>query len=272
MPPSSPPSTLPFLDHLAAESSRFRDVLANAPSGVRVPTCPEWDADDLLWHLGEVQWFWGEIAERRLTTAAEVAAMRGSREQRPVDRAALVAFFERASERLHRTLSELPPDTELWMWHDDHSAGYIRRRQAHEALMHRLDAELTVGQRTPLDAALCTDGTDEVLRIMRGYVDEPGLTATPMGGPVTLVAVDTMHAWTARPVRVVGTDSDGDDWDVKRFVIDDITDSDVTTEICASAADLDCWLWNRPTTDEVTRTGDETALAAVDDVLRSPID
>ncbi len=49
------------------------------------------------------------------------------------------------------------------MWADDKTAGYIARRQAHEALVHRLDAELTVGDRTPLDPRLAADGVDEAL-------------------------------------------------------------------------------------------------------------
>jgi hypothetical protein len=45
----SGPSALavpPFLDHLASDSARFRAVLADAQPGLRVPTCPDWDADD----------------------------------------------------------------------------------------------------------------------------------------------------------------------------------------------------------------------------------
>ena len=50
------------------------------------------------------------------------------------------------------------------MWADDKTVGYIRRRQAHEALIHRLDAELTAGAVTPLDPDLAADG---VLRVPR---------------------------------------------------------------------------------------------------------
>ena len=80
---SSAPAVPFFLEHLASESARFRAVLADAPSGLRVPTCPDWDADDLVWHLADVQWFWGEIAQGRLTTQAEVDALDGRRVDRP---------------------------------------------------------------------------------------------------------------------------------------------------------------------------------------------
>ena len=271
---------LPYLDHLAAESARFREVLADAPAGAPVPTCPDWDADDLLWHLADVQWFWGGIAEGRLTTQEQVEAHGDSRPQRPADRGGLLAAFDTASARLHEQLSQLSPDTELWMWADEHTAGYIRRRQAHEALVHRLDAEATAGiapsDRAPVDARLAADGVDEALRIMRGYEPEPGLSHEALGAPVTIATVDTMHAWTVTPVRVTGT-YDGSAVDLLRFLVADGPaageSSDASApEVCGTAADLDCWLWNRPVGGEPVRGGDPDALAAVDAVLRGSID
>lgn len=271
MPSSRPGGPLAFLDHLAADSARFRRVLASARSEVRVPTCPDWDADDLLWHLAQVQWFWGEIAERRLTDPAGLESLEAAREGRPDDRAELLAYFDRASERLHRTLGGLAPETPLWMWADDKTAGYIARRQAHEALVHRLDAELTVGDRTPIDPRLAADGVDEALRIMRGYEPEPGLTHVPSAPSTTIATVDAMHSWTVTPVRVTGV-VDGRDVDVQRFLVADGPDASAVAEICGSAADLDCWLWNRPAEGEITRDGDPAALAAVDAVLNDAID
>ena len=206
---------LPFLTHLAQDSARFREVLAQAPAGSRVPTCPDWDTDDLIWHLGEVQWFWGEIAERRVTDGADLDGLNASREERPADR-------------------------------------------------------------VPIDCRLAADGVDEVLRIMRGYEPEPGLTHTATGPGVTIATVDAMHSWTVTPVRITGTDSDGDEIDVERFLVSDgpgdSEGRDSAAEICGSAADLDCWLWNRPAHGEITREGDAAALAAVDRVLGHSID
>lgn len=273
MPLSSPPAegSLPFLDHLARESARFREVLADAPVGSRVPTCPEWDADDLIWHLGEVQWFWGEIAERRLTDPGDLDAMNAAREDRPGDRAALLAFYDRATARLHARLSELSPETPLWMWHTDQTAGYISRRQAHEALIHRIDAEVTAGaERASMDCRLAADGVDEVLRVMRGFPPEYDLTATPLGPSVTIAVVDGFHSWTVTPVHVTGVDPDGDTWDERRFTVVDGPDDASVAEIAGTAGDLDCWLWNRPA-GAIARTGDGAALALVDELLTSSI-
>src|SRR5450759_2015949 len=58
------PTPLDYLAHLARDSARFLEVLRNTPPQTGVTTCPDWDADDLLWHLAEVQWFWSAIVGR----------------------------------------------------------------------------------------------------------------------------------------------------------------------------------------------------------------
>ena len=47
------------------------------------------------------------------------------------------------------------------------------RRQPHEALIHRVDAELAAGAPTGLDEALATDGVDEILTVMIDCHDIP---------------------------------------------------------------------------------------------------
>lgn len=284
--PSQPPLTTSFfLDHLQRESARFREVLAQAPAAARVPTCPDWNADDLLWHLGDVQWFWGEIAERGLTTGEQVQGLGASRPERPAGHTELLDHFDRSSARLHTVLARLTPETELWMWADDHSAAYIARRQAHEALIHRLDAELTVGCRTPLDPALATDGADEALNIMRGYVPEPGLSHSVLGGTVLLTVADdsAVHLRTLVPVRVTGS-SGGRTVDVTRLLVETADPPPASdgrpvggyvsceASILGKAEDVDAWLWNRPPIGQLRRRGDETALAAVEAVVGGSID
>ena len=151
-----------FLDHLRRESDRFLAVLAEADPRARVPSCPDWDAADLLWHLADVQWFWASVVEDGLTSE-EV-----EHPARPDSSDELMAFARAQADRLHRVLAESAPEDEAWTWSDDHTVGFIRRRQAHEALIHRLDAELVTGTVTPLDPDLAADGVLECLGVMYG--------------------------------------------------------------------------------------------------------
>jgi Mycothiol maleylpyruvate isomerase N-terminal domain len=98
---------LDYLAHLARESARFGEVLRGLAADAAVPACPDWNADDLLWHLGGVQWFWGTVVREGLPGAAvgELAP------ERPPDRAGLAAFYERVSRDLGTALAEAPPET-----------------------------------------------------------------------------------------------------------------------------------------------------------------
>jgi hypothetical protein len=64
-----------YLAHLGQDSARFVEVLNRTSYENTVPTCPGWNAADLLFHLAEVQAFWARIVGRRLTTAEEVGEL-----------------------------------------------------------------------------------------------------------------------------------------------------------------------------------------------------
>ena len=268
-------TTLDYLDHLARDSARFVEVLRQTPPGKQVPTCPDWDADDLLWHLAEVQWFWGTIVGRGLTAHAQVKAVDAG--DRPGDRDGLLALFDRVSRELHHHLSTTSPDTPAWTWADEQSVGFIRRRQAHEALIHRLDAELTAGDRTPMDADLSTDGVDEVLRVMYGGAPSWGRFTPDPAQTVRIRTTDTNRSWLLTLGQLTGTDDDGtahDEPDLRVAESDngrsdngrsDTGRSDTggpgsgataAATVIGTAADLDCWLWRRPPVGQIERAGD----------------
>jgi uncharacterized protein (TIGR03083 family) len=253
--------TLDYLDHLARESARFREALAGVPDDARVPSCPDWDAVDLLWHLAGVQWFWGELVERGVTDAAVADGLEATR---PDDRAGVASAYDDASKRLGEVLAANPPDTAVWTWSDDHSVGFIRRRQAHEALLHRVDAELPAGERTPLDPALADDGVDEVLRVMYGGVPSWGEFTPADGQTVRVEATDSGTTWVLTLGRFSGTDPDGDrsysdEPDMRIADTDDGAPTAATVR--GTAADLDLWLWHRPPLGPVELTGDAEVLA-----------
>ncbi|MDQ1628680.1 MAG: hypothetical protein QOI54_2424 [Actinomycetota bacterium] len=255
-----------YLRHLAQESARFRAALTEAPSSARVPSCPDWDAVDLLWHLGEVQWFWGEIVREGVT---EHSGTRALEVVRPAGRAQVEAFYDEASRGLVDALTTTPPETAAWTWSSEQSVGFIRRRQAHEALIHRLDAELTAGNRTSMDPTLSADGVDEVLRIMYGGAPPWGVFTASPARTVRVTATDTGGSWVLTLGRFVGIDPDDD------TPIDDadlrVAPRDLGGETAASvrgtAADLDCWLWRRPPVGDIERSGDVGVLAALDEIL-----
>jgi uncharacterized protein (TIGR03083 family) len=252
---------LNYLEHLRSESGRFVAALSGADPGARVPSCPDWDADDLLWHLARVQGSWGTIVRERLVTHEQVAARAWAR---PPTHHELVDQFLAHSAALVDALATTPDDLQVWTWAPDaQRVGFVRRRQAHEALIHRVDAELTAGSRTPLDPALADDGVDEVLRVMYGGEPAWGTFTADPRATVRAIATDSGSTWFLTIGRFFGTSPDGeevDDRDLRVAATDPGTTSDA--EVRGTAADLDCWLWRRPPLGAVELSGDPVVLAA----------
>jgi uncharacterized protein (TIGR03083 family) len=256
---------LNYLRHLARESARFAEVIQDVPPDARVPSCPEWDADDLLWHLAEVQWFWGTIVSLGLATPEKAEELKP---ERPADRTGLQAFFERASNDLGGILTATAPETRAWTWSHDQTVGFIRRRQAHEALIHRVDAELAAGGRTAMDSWLAADGVDEVLRLIYAGVPEWGTFTPDTARTVRLRAADTGDSWLVTLGRFTGTDPAGNTYDEPDIAMADSDQGGPSAaEVSGSAADLDCWLWHRPPAGPLDRSGDQEVLAGFESAI-----
>ena len=248
------------LDYLAAigrESARFVECLEGADPAGQVPSCPGWTAADLLWHLTEVQMFWGIIVRGRLDDPDAAEAEKAAR---PDDHDALVALARRTTVELLDTLGATPAGTPVWTWAADHTAGFVLRRQAHEALIHRLDAELTVGHVTPLDPPLAADGVDEALRIMFSNAPDWG-TVTDEGGLGVVAAADVAMSWPVELGRFRGTSPNtGKTYDEGLLLMPSRPDAPAMFAVAGTAADLDRWLWGRGELSELDVSGDETAL------------
>ncbi|HEU5486053.1 MAG TPA: maleylpyruvate isomerase family mycothiol-dependent enzyme [Microlunatus sp.] len=254
-----------YLDSLAADSARFDHVLRRTPYDRPVPSCPDWTAADLYFHLAEVQSFWARIVGRRLTSSEQVEDLKT---ERPADDKHLPGLFAESTQSLQEALRATPPDVTVWTWANEQTAGFTYRRQAHEALIHRVDAELTAGERTPVDPGLAADGIDEVLGVMYGEPPPWGTFTAANDQVVRFTATDTGDVWTVTIGTFVGRPpgSDGPEHDFA--CLDWATEGIVpTAEVAGTAADLDCWLWRRPPTGDVTRTGAPSTLARLGEVM-----
>jgi uncharacterized protein (TIGR03083 family) len=258
---------LDYLNHLAHESARFAESIRAASPDAAVPSCPDWTADDLLWHLAEVQWFWGTIVREGLSDPSPAEDLKPAR---PADRPALEGFYERASRDLQEILASKPSHAHAWTWSSEQTVGFIRRRQAHEALIHRVDAELTAGNRTPMDTNLSADGVDEVLRIMYGGAPPWGTFTADKDKTVRVLTTDTGDSWLLTLGRFGGVDPDDntsyEDEPDLRVAESDSGERSAAT-LSGKAADLNCWLWHRPALQPVERSGDHDVLAQFDSTI-----
>ena len=190
-----------YLRHIRDESHRFRDVLSDCDPRSRVPSCPDWNASDLLWHLADVQWFWARDVRTRPDSPGEDL----QHPERPTSYDGLLAAFDESSAALVAELEAADPAETAWTWASEQSVGFIFRRQAHEALIHRLDAELTAGSVTPLwfdmgaaHVVVLAD-SDEERALAAGMNDERATVAS--GDPAALLASLRTIAKSTAPGR-----------------------------------------------------------------------
>lgn len=242
-----------YLAHVREESARFRAVLADSDPAARVPSCPDWNAADLLWHLATVQRWWADVLSARPMRPAAVDP------PRPEAYDDLLAAFDEWSAELATALESAEPTQEAWTWSSDHTVGFILRRQAHEALIHRIDAEQAARVTSPVDPALAADGVHEVLDVMYGGCPPWG-SWSPLPHLIRVDATDTGDQTWLQLGLFSGTDprsgeSHADDEDF-HVVADPGGDVEPDAVIDGPASALDLWLWDRGTDEEISVAGD----------------
>ena len=258
-----------YLAHVRSESARFREVLAGCDPEARVPGCPDWDAADLLWHLATVQRWWAEVLAARPQRPEEIDP------PRPETYEELLAAYDQWSGELAAQLEGADPRDEAWNWSSDHTVGFILRRQAHEALVHRVDAEQSAGLESELDATLAADGVDEVLDVMYGGMPAWG-TWAPSEETVRVDVTDTGEQVWLRFGTFAGTDPDSgtsyadeEDFHVVPAPDDEDVEPDVVVD--GTAAALDLWLWKRAGDAGISVAGDDAVYARFRAVVGAPI-
>ncbi|MGA3215338.1 MAG: maleylpyruvate isomerase family mycothiol-dependent enzyme [Acidimicrobiales bacterium] len=211
--------------------------------GVPVPTCPEWRLSDLLGHLGDVFSFWRVQLE---AGSPEVPTEPGATGVPPG--AGLVDWLEGTCADLQGALAERDPEEPCWNWSGaDLTAGWVCRRMALEAAVHRYDTELAVSSPTPIARELAIDGIDEWISVHLA-TDIPEAPDANLGGVLCLACLDDAAAWTveiaAGRLR----------WREGRGPADAV--------LVGPASDLYLYCWNRRSLEALELTGSrDVALA-----------
>jgi uncharacterized protein (TIGR03083 family) len=254
-----------YLRHLASESSRFREVLSSCAPSARVPGCPDWNAADLLWHLTEVQGFWAHVVATRPRPPDD-----HPEPKRASGHEDMLAAFDERSRELQEALAAADPADEAWTWSTDHTVGFILRRQALEALVHRVDAEQAAGVESPLDPQLATDGVDEVLDVMYGGCPDWG-SFSPLPHYLRLDITDTATQVWVQLGRFSGTDPEGvrHEEDDIHVVADPGVEPDAV--ISGPASPLLTRLWRRGDGSQIHLAGDLKIVDHFRQVIHQPI-
>lgn len=237
-----------------AEAQRLADVLSSTDPGARCPTCPDWTASDLLWHLTEVHYFWAGVLGQRVRSDAELPAVEQAKPQRPSAVADLATLRADATAALLRELGNREDAEPCWSWWPpDQTVGFTRRMQTYEATMHRVDAELTAGLPTgPIARDVAVGAVDHAVDVMWGW--QPEGSTYEARAVVEFVASDADKRWLVE----VGAASDS-----PRAVR--ATAGEPTATVSAPVVDLALWAWTRPGSVEIR--GRPASVAALNAVI-----
>ena len=191
-------------DRDAQLGALWRDGLALAEAAERagldapVASCPEWDVADLVWHTGEVHYFFATCVREGWSDPSPY-----EEPDRPSG-AELLAWFRDNVQRTVEVLRTTPGDAPAWTWAPrGGTAAWVLRRMAQETAVHRWDAEAAASPDAPppIDAEVAVDGVDEFLE---HFSDNAAEGAAPIGGSVHLHAIDGDGEWLITEPTVGG--------------------------------------------------------------------
>jgi uncharacterized protein (TIGR03083 family) len=240
---------------LGSDFARLREMVVGLEADAQVPSCPEWTVADLTAHVGAV--YLHKVACMRTGTEPDPWPPAGLADEAAATPLALV---DRGYGDLTHEFDTRPPEAPAGGWYaPDRTVGFLIRRMAQEAVMHRLDAEIAAGvPAAPVPADLAVDGIDEFLYRFLEYGTVAWLEsarevlAGTDGGAVRLST--TGEAWLVRPTpEGVQVSSAGSEAGL--------------ASVSATPTDLLCWLWGRAGDDRVTITGDAERVAQLRAIL-----
>jgi uncharacterized protein (TIGR03083 family) len=241
-----------LIEALAREGALMTAAVERGDPGASVPTCPDWSLRELVQHTSGVhRWATRVVRERSSGPIdEELEAVAGGW---PGDED-LAPWFRAGHALLVDALRSAPDDVECWSFLQAPSAlAFWARRQLHETVIHRVDAELASGgargagsprsvSHVPVDVAV--DGIDELLT---GFLPRRSSRLKP-ASPATIAVqpTDADAAWlvTAGPEGATT----------------ERTASAADVLVRGPAADLYLLVWNRRDLDGIEVVGDHALL------------
>jgi uncharacterized protein (TIGR03083 family) len=234
--------TFDYLGQITHDVSVIADVLRQGPRSAPIAGCPGWTVSDLCEHLGGVhRWVIGAI------TTGGPPSIDPASDPAPPDDLARAHWLVDGAARMTHLLAAARPDAPTWHPFpvEPKVASLWPRRQAHEALVHRWDAEFAVGRAAAIDTAWAVDGIDEYWNVMLPRLIIREHLAVPASA-ITVRATDADGVWHV----------DGSTGSVR---LTDETPNAVT--ITGGAQALLLRLWGRPVDDEAVVVQGDASVA-----------
>jgi uncharacterized protein (TIGR03083 family) len=151
-----------YCDEIVTQTHLLTSAIAGADLTARVPSCPDWNAGQLLRHLGGAQRWAAGIVRSRADGPVHREFLDLSAYTRE-DPAVTGPWLAESSAQLAAALREAGPGTPVWTPAAAGTTDFYARRFTHETLIHRADAVLAVGAGYQADPDVAVDAIDEWL-------------------------------------------------------------------------------------------------------------
>lgn len=209
-------------------------LAAQHDTTAEVPSCPGWNVDELLRHVGTAHHRVALIIREARTEAPHL-------DETSPPHGGSLSWYEQGVATLLDAMRTVDMATPVWTFSRlDATAAFWHRRMAHETVVHRVDAEQATGAVGPIDTELALDGIAESLEVflpMLARRNEDPTTAT-----IHLHATDADGEWLV----TIGGGSVG----VERG------HAKGDAAVRGTAADLHLWLWGRVGAERLELFGD----------------
>ena len=171
-----------------------------------VPTCPGWDVQAVVKHVGVVHRWATQMIRDGMVTRLD---FRDVEDRQPADGATWGAWLRAGGDRLATQLEEHAADAPVWTWGPGGTVGWWARRLVHETFVHRADTVLALGGTPEYPTELAVDGIDEFLANLASAATFAPAVADVRGAGETL----HVHATDAAGEWMVTLTPEGFAWD-----------------------------------------------------------
>jgi uncharacterized protein (TIGR03083 family) len=152
-----------YVGTIRSNIDRLGDAAEEAGLTAPVPSCPAWTVDDLTQHIGNVNRVWTKHVNAKSMDPPDFSTIG---EPAP-DGDERFEWVRAGGQDLADALAATPEDTPMWTFPGPGVVRFWARRQAHESVVHRCDAELAKGELGSIDADIAADGVNEYFELFR---------------------------------------------------------------------------------------------------------
>lgn len=143
------------------QNHAFGELIRGADASTPIPTCPGWNLDQLMRHVGRGDRWAAQIIADRVDDYLDPRTVPNGKP--PSDPDGAIAWLHDGAQLLIDAIDDVGAETPVWTFLGSRPAYWWARRRLHEATVHRADAALALGVDYSLAPELAADAISEWL-------------------------------------------------------------------------------------------------------------